>query len=467
MNKTKKQNNLKRIVSAHFIIWPAVTSVVLIHIVMVISIYNTNILNEKLAHTLQKSAEYVEEISNFMGGASLLNETSSSFVVNPIDGEGNVIWGQIAPFAVEISTNHRRAEDLLASFSDYNVSNETIGFITEACDSATYFLNTQLHAIALVTSVYPLPSMPQLEPIAHLEITEEEANMPEGARLSLAKSLVLNKEYGQHRQRLSTAVSEAIGSIKNSSAKDIQETNRKVSQIKIILWISVILAVAILTIAFLNIYFMLVYPLAKSSKLILRNKRLDENHGLRELRVTASSYNDLLKRRDRLEKLLKEAAETDILTHLPNRYAFEQYIRSLRKDENIYPLCYYIFDINYLKITNDTYGHRSGDRLLENSAKIINDCFGSGCFRIGGDEFVAIIKNYSEEKALEIEKKFHSLLEKEEISISFGNSITNDLNTKTIKQMMIEADHMMYDRKRIIHETTGDGGSASCRNDCP
>lgn len=451
MDKAKKKGNPKRVYSTHAIIWPAVSIVVLIHIIMIISIYKANLLNEKLTHALQKSAEYVEEICDFMGGVSLLSETSSNFVVNPIDGEGNVIWGQIMPFAEELALHPQWAEDLQASFADYNVSDETITFVNEACDIAKFFLNTQLHAIALVTSVYPLPSMPSLEPISHLEITEEEANMPESARIGLAKSMMLNQEYGKQRQQLTTAVNKSIESIKDSSTKEIQETNRKVSKIRIILWVSVILVITILTIAFLNIYFMLVSPLAKSSKLILRNERLNENHGLKELRVTAWSYNDLLKRRDRLEKLLKEAAEKDILTKVPNRYAFEQHIKALEEDKDIYPLCYYTFDVDYLKIANDNFGHKSGDRLLENSARIINECFENSCFRIGGDEFAAIIKNYTEEKALEAEKKFHSLLEKEGISISFGNSITDDLSVKTINQMMIEADHMMYDRKRIIH----------------
>ena len=451
MRVTKKKDSSKRAVSVRTIILPAVISVIIILSIMVTLIHTTSRMNKKLTQSLRDSAEYVEEISDFMGGVSLLSETSASFIVNPIDGDGKVIWGQIMPFAVELDTGHRRAKDLKASFADYDVTDETMQYIDKACEDAQFFLDTQLHAIALVTSVYPLPSKPALEPIAHLEISAEEAKMPQDARLGLAKSLVLNEEYGKHRKSLAAAINSAIQTVKESSAKEIEATNRESSIIIWFLWGFITLMLLILITAFVTVYHFLVYPLIKASKRFLHNKKLNENYGLKEFRIAATSYNNLLKRRDDFESLLKTTAETDVLTNLPNRYAFEHYIGELKKEEKIYPLYYYSFDVNYLKITNDTYGHVNGDKLLESSARIIRDCFGDNCFRIGGDEFAALLPNYSAEEAGEAENKFLALLKEEDISISFGSSVTNDLKEKTIDQMILEADYMMYDRKRTLH----------------
>lgn len=105
---TVKKKRSKRAVSARTIILPAIISVVLIMAIMVVFIHITNSLNIKLSNSLQDSAEYVKEISDFMGGTSLLGETSASFIVNPVDGDGNLIRGQIMPFAVEPGTNHRQ-----------------------------------------------------------------------------------------------------------------------------------------------------------------------------------------------------------------------------------------------------------------------------------------------------------------------------------------------------------------------
>lgn len=92
--------------------------------------------------------------------------------------------------------------------------------------------------------------------------------------------------------------------------------------------------------------------------------------------------------------------------------------------------------------------------------KNLNENYGLKEFRIAAtsynnllkrrDEFKAILPNYSAQKAGETEKKFLSLLEEYDVSISFGNSVTNDLREKTIDQMMPEADYMMYDRKRVL-----------------
>ena len=451
MSSAKKKDLSSLTVSARSIIIPVAVSVIIIFAVMVIFVHSANTSNKKLAESLRDSAEYVEEISDFMGGVSLLNETSASFIVNPADGEGNVIWGQIMPYAVELGTGGRRAEDLLAYFAEIDVSDETMQYLNAACEDAKFFLDTQLHAIALVTSVYPLPEMPALEPIAHLEISEEEAQMPEGARLGISKSLILNEEYGAHRKSLAAAVNDAIRTVKESSSNEIKATDRKIGVIKSLLWVAVGITVAILAIAFIAIYRFLVYPLTKASKQFLLSEKMNENFGLKELRIAATSYNDLLERRDNFEIILKHAAETDVLTKLPNRYAFEYYIKSLERSSGIYPVCYYSFDLNYLKITNDTYGHLNGDILLESAARIIKSCFGDDCFRVGGDEFAAFIKNFDAKAAADVEKKFLDLQEKEGVSISFGSSVSNDLKTKTIDQMMVEADNMMYERKRILH----------------
>ena len=51
------------------------------------------------------------------------------------------------------------------------------------------------------------------------------------------------------------------------------------------------------------------------------------------------------------------------------------------------------FDINNLKIINDTLGHEMGDKLITDASAMISRVFGKigNIYRTGGDEFVAII----------------------------------------------------------------------------
>ena len=62
-----------------------------------------------------------------------------------------------------------------------------------------------------------------------------------------------------------------------------------------------------------------------------------------------------------------------------------------------------IFDVNYFKVINDTYGHSFGDEILKVIGKIIKKTYSQygRCYRIGGDEFAVIIE---EEGFSDIEK---------------------------------------------------------------
>ena len=96
----------------------------------------------------------------------------------------------------------------------------------------------------------------------------------------------------------------------------------------------------------------------------------------------------------------KEMAEKDAMTGLYNRSAFEQWEQNT-KDYNRYAIV--TFDLNNLKYCNDNIGHAAGDVYIEASAKLIREIFGKygKCYRIGGDEFCAIIRK---NKRFDIEK---------------------------------------------------------------
>lgn len=88
-------------------------------------------------------------------------------------------------------------------------------------------------------------------------------------------------------------------------------------------------------------------------------------------------------------KLLKRLAYQDGLTELLNRTSFMEDMESLKDIKNGLIA---VYDVNYLKQVNDTYGHSEGDRLIKKAADEIRinlSAFGK-CYRIGGDEFVFI-----------------------------------------------------------------------------
>ena len=166
-----------------------------------------------------------------------------------------------------------------------------------------------------------------------------------------------------------------------------------------------------------------------------------------------------------LNAKLSEIMEKDPLTAVKNRIAYERYISKLEEDfnsGNIEPFAVVYFDINNLKNVNDELGHEQGDIYIKNCCRFICDNYKhSPVFRIGGDEFVAILtgidfdnrKEYlssMRSKMQEIIKNKDSFIPSECISIASGMAEYNENQEEDFKAIFKHADEMMYQNKFIM-----------------
>ena len=97
---------------------------------------------------------------------------------------------------------------------------------------------------------------------------------------------------------------------------------------------------------------------------------------------------------DRAEKgALAMMAYKDALTGLYNRAKCQQIFEVLDKGDSDYGIV--SIDLNGLKIANDNHGHNAGDALIKTFANVLKEAFsGIGtAIRVGGDEFVAIVRS--------------------------------------------------------------------------
>jgi diguanylate cyclase (GGDEF)-like protein/PAS domain S-box-containing protein len=154
------------------------------------------------------------------------------------------------------------------------------------------------------------------------------------------------------------------------------------------------------------------------------------------------------------EKKLRQLSFTDILTGLYNRTYFEKKAKELLREKYL-PVGVIMGDANGLKLVNDTLGHDQGDELL----KLIANVFRDVCtekqliFRTGGDEFVILSPNTTENECEAIIKKIfkrcktykHDLVD---VSISLGSSVTYNLD-KSIYDALKEADDNVYRQKLL------------------
>ena len=90
-----------------------------------------------------------------------------------------------------------------------------------------------------------------------------------------------------------------------------------------------------------------------------------------------------------------EMARRDELTHTKNKTAYHEMEKELQllMDEGCQPFGIVVCDINGLKVINDTEGHKAGDDYIKASCMLVCRIFHhSPVFRIGGDEFVAVLR---------------------------------------------------------------------------
>lgn len=156
-------------------------------------------------------------------------------------------------------------------------------------------------------------------------------------------------------------------------------------------------------------------------------------------------------------KHAEELSFTDKLTGLHNRNYMESRCNNfMRKDE--LPVSMIMADCNYLKYTNDTFGHEYGDLLLRRVARSIQECLpdDSIAMRIGGDEFLIMCAYCTYEKATQIVDSIHEKLveysdEILKLSASFGiYTVEND--NICFKDAYSMADHAMYEEKKKYHK---------------
>ena len=161
-------------------------------------------------------------------------------------------------------------------------------------------------------------------------------------------------------------------------------------------------------------------------------------------------------------KQMQGLAFQDSLTGVRNKMAYDNYRSELNARVESGEVKSYgiaIFDTNNLKEINDTYGHENGNAYLVNSCKLICQIFAhSPIFRIGGDEFIAILtgkdlENYHElfdqlKESMDLTK--NASFPWKQISIACGFGIADYAKATTIEETFNKADKNMYTNKRAI-----------------
>lgn len=451
-NKTLSKNKVRG-VSAKIIAVPILLVVIILHISIIFNVIDINSSNSNLYALMQRSGAYQIDATSMQASNTVLSETSSNYIQMPIDNDSNANVGPLMTYVRELDSD-RRSPKVAARFRDYDVSYDVLLCIEKASLYSEQIMNIQMHAIAVMSSVYPLPDIPELEVFSDIELTQAELAMSNDERVAYARNMVVESSYAQLRYKVAENVDNCNNLLQQEFAEATEKSEQHVNMLRNVLWIEFSIIILVLGGAFVQLYFFVLRPLRIYSKNIAENKSIDYNSGVYEMNNLVNAFNGLWDYRNKIETILRTEAENDALTGLPNRYCLEHDI--IKNNDEDKSLAVLMFDVNFLKKTNDTKGHLAGDNLIRTAASCIKECFcvdkKSTCYRVGGDEFIVLLFDVAKDEIKRRVDKFNLALIREDISVSYGYAYSDKNGEHDFKKLMEEADKKMYKQKKIIHD---------------
>lgn len=181
-----------------------------------------------------------------------------------------------------------------------------------------------------------------------------------------------------------------------------------------------------------------------------------------EVGVLAKSFEQTVKSLKQHMDYINKLAYTDAMTGTMNKMAYKEAVISIEKqmEEGTAEFAVVVMDINNLKKINDNFGHEFGDMLIRDSVSIIQSTFKeSTIYRIGGDEFVTILKNDDVGKKAEYLSVFNDEITRfnrnntkyeQKVQIAIGIAVYIFGEDKSFQTVFRRADSVMYENKMAL-----------------
>ncbi|MCR5826673.1 MAG: GGDEF domain-containing protein [Oscillospiraceae bacterium] len=180
----------------------------------------------------------------------------------------------------------------------------------------------------------------------------------------------------------------------------------------------------------------------------------------RHIVVGLSNVDESMRRNEEYRKM-RVIAHKDPLTGVRSKHAYtvaEEHVNRLIAMGGQIPFSVAVCDVNGLKQINDTLGHKAGDRYIQDAARLICATFThSPVYRIGGDEFVVLLRggDYEARVALleQLNRRIEANLGTEGVVVSVGMADYVYGKDTAMSCVFERADALMYRRKAQLKAT--------------
>ena len=312
----------------------------------------------------------------------------------------------------------RRREKAIAILKQYEPTDEELQALEAARGSSLDLMEREIYAMKLIVVANGYDETQIPEDVRKVQLLHYDKQLSSQQQIARARDLVYNRGYMDAKALIKAHGDHFVDSLMRHTAQrqklSMAALDRSLSRQRIL--ISMLFIMNIVT--FLVITMLIVKPLSVYMQCIRDKMRL-ETTGAYEFKYFAMTYNDIYELNEANKAMLMHKATHDPLTGIMNRGAFDSMKDFLKQSSK--PMALLLVDIDHFKSVNDTYGHEMGDRVLQKVGRLLSSYFRSGDYpvRIGGDEFLVILDDFTEDNRKIISHKL-GLINKELCDTSDG-----------------------------------------------
>ena len=435
---TKKQRNGISLRTIHILL--VIGAVVLAGIMLNSTFYLSSSFRS-LTEISEQNTELQKASYVLLSASDYLTERVQRFVIS---GDKQQLEEY---FDEALSLKHR--EEAVTKMSSGTNSKAASKKLKNAMDASEQLMKREYYAFKLVIEAENIKDYP--EQLKYVVLSERDSKLSAHEKMHRAADIVSDNDYYSQKHLINKNMRASLDELEKAADASYDEA---LGNMRIWMAVERVLIVLSTIILFFLVWLashLGIRPVIHAVEHINSNDKIPEA-GTAEFRSLVRAYNHTYEMyRQSLEKLDFKASH-DELTGVFNRTGYESLISTIDL-ENTYML---LFDVDNFKTINDTYGHKTGDMVLQKLVGALEKHFRPDDFicRVGGDEFVVLMQHTPEKKEALIASKIDEINkeldetsdELPNLSISVG--VAHGSKSKSIDELFKKADKAMYSSKQ-------------------
>ena len=362
----------------------------------------TNRLNSAYQQLIEETGKYI----NTQQDAGMIEEFSGSMLSESRSFLQTGDPAHVMAFYSQMDVIRRQLDGSGTSGTKGTAASDR--YLEEAVEAFRTLAEQDAYAMRLKAETLPVSLNSYPAEFAGTEIRPEDAALDAEQKLAKAQEILDRTDYSAIRSRLSDRVDASHRAASETVQQQMGVTTARIRQELLLLRTFGVVFLVIAVLAMLSNLLLIILPINRSVSNLDNREEIPEQ-GSFEMRNLARVYNEVLRDSTEKQEELEYSATHDALTGVYNRAAFDREYDRCRNDR----IGIAIVDVDGFKHYNDVYGHDVGDHVLRRVTETIGSKFRKEdhISRIGGDEFVIIMKNTGSAQSEDIKLKIDEINE--------------------------------------------------------